>query len=62
MVDKIGSGDAMLGIIALCLKYKLSHELSLLAGSMAGAISTETIGNKVFISKIKNLKSIKLLK
>ena len=51
VVDKIGSGDAMLGITALCLKYKLSHELSLLVGSMAGAISTETIGNKVFISK-----------
>ncbi len=58
VVDKIGSGDAMLGIIALCLKYKFSHELSLLVGSMAGAISTETIGNKVFISKTKILKSI----
>ena len=30
-VDKIGAGDAMLSIIALCLKSKFSSELALLA-------------------------------
>ena len=29
-VDKIGAGDAMLSIIALCLKSELSKELSIL--------------------------------
>ncbi len=57
-VDKIGAGDAMLSIISLCLKSKFSHDLCLLIGSLAGAFSTETIGNKESISKTKLLKSI----
>tara|TARA_B100000795_G_scaffold269697_1_gene259985 strand:- start:208 stop:1683 length:1476 start_codon:yes stop_codon:yes gene_type:complete len=57
-VDKIGAGDAMLGLVALSLKSKLSHDLSLLIGSLAASFSTETIGNKEPISKIKILKSL----
>ena len=39
------SSDAMLALIALCLKSKFTPELSLLVGSLR-AQSVETIGNK----------------
>lgn len=57
-VDKIGAGDAMLSLISLSLKSKLSYELSLLIGSIAGAQSVEVIGNKKSLNKIKILKAI----
>jgi len=57
-VDKVGAGDAMLSIIALCLKNELSKELTLLIGSLAAAQSVESIGNKESLNKIKILKSI----
>ena len=49
-VDKLGSGDAMLSVISMCLKNNLDKELSLFLGSIAGAYSVETIGNKNAIS------------
>ena len=55
-IDKIGAGDAMLSIIALCLKCKFDRELALLTGSLAAAQSVKTIGNKESIDKIKILK------
>jgi len=57
-VDKIGAGDAMLSIIALCLSLKLSKELSLLIASLAGAQSVKTIGNKESLSKPLILKAL----
>ena len=48
----------MLSLIALSLKSKLSYDLSLLIGSLAAAFSTETMGNKEPVSKIKILKSL----
>ena len=57
-VDKIGAGDAMLSIIALCLKSKFSSELALLAASLAAAHSVETIGNKEVINKTQILKTL----
>ncbi len=60
-VDKIGAGDAMLSIISLCLKNKFPHELALLIGSLAAAQSTESIGNKNSVSKIKILKTLEHL-
>ena len=61
VVDKIGAGDAMLSIIALCLKSGFTRELSLLIGSLAAAQSTETIGNKDSVNKIKILKTLEHL-
>ena len=58
VVDKIGTGDAMLSIISLCLKTKMNNELSLLLSSLAAAQSIETIGNKETIDKTKILKTI----
>ena len=56
-VDKIGAGDAMLSIIALCLKSKFIAELALLTASLAAAQLVETIGNKDIVSKTKILKT-----
>jgi len=60
-IDKVGAGDAMLAMLALCLKSRFTHDLSLLIGSLAASFSTETMGNKEPISKIKILKSIEHL-
>ena len=57
-VDKIGAGDAMLSVIALCLKSGLTKELSLLIASLAGAQSVKTIGNKEFVNKNQILSSL----
>ncbi len=57
-VDKIGAGDAMLALSAMCIKLNLDRNLSLLLGSLAAAQSVETIGNKHKVSKIKILKSL----
>ena len=57
-VDKIGAGDAMLSLTALCLNLNLDRNLSLLLGSLAAAQSVESIGNKNRINKIKILKSL----
>ena len=57
-VDKIGAGDAMLSIIALCLKCRFDKEVALLIASLAAAKSVETIGNKESINKILILKTL----
>ncbi len=57
-VDKIGAGDAMLTVIALCLKYGFDKDLSLLLGSLAGAHSVSSMGNKESVNKTQILKSL----
>jgi bifunctional ADP-heptose synthase (sugar kinase/adenylyltransferase) len=57
-VDKIGAGDAMLSIIALCLKSGFDKDLALITSSLAAAKSVETIGNKDSINKITILKTL----
>ena len=61
VVDKIGSGDAMLAILSCCLKLGFEPEVALLFGSLAAAQSVESIGNSVPVNKIKMLKSLKAL-
>jgi len=58
VVDKIGSGDTMLSIIALCLKLKLNKYLSLLISSLAASQSVSSIGNKYLIDEIKLKKAV----
>ncbi len=58
VVDKIGSGDTMLSIIALCLKLKLNKYLSLLISSLAASQSVGSIGNKYLIDEIKLKKAV----
>jgi rfaE bifunctional protein kinase chain/domain/rfaE bifunctional protein nucleotidyltransferase chain/domain len=56
VVDKVGAGDTMLSIIALLIKSRSHHLLSLFIGSLAGAISVERLSNKVPLNKTKLLK------
>ncbi len=57
-VDKIGEGDAMLSIIALCLKSGFDRDLALITASFAAAQSVESIGNKEAINKTQILKAL----
>ena len=58
VIDKIGSGDALLALLSVCLYSNFEEKLSLFIGSLAAAQSVETIGNSVPVSKLKLLKII----
>jgi bifunctional ADP-heptose synthase (sugar kinase/adenylyltransferase) len=51
VVDKVGAGDTMLAVISLCLKAKVPNDLSLLLGSLAGAISVSDFANSKILDK-----------
>ena len=46
VVDKVGAGDAMLSILAICLYKKIDCDLSLLISSLCASQSVNSIGNK----------------
>ena len=58
VIDKIGSGDALLAILSVCLYNSLDEKLSLFIASLAAGQSVETLGNSVPVSKTKLLKTI----
>ena len=58
VVDKIGSGDAMLSLTSIALRSGCDERVSLLLGSLAAAQSVETIGNSKFVNKNEILKTI----
>jgi len=58
VVDKIGSGDALLALLSVCLYINIDEKLSLFIGSLAAAQSVETVGNSEPVSKAKLLKII----
>jgi rfaE bifunctional protein kinase chain/domain/rfaE bifunctional protein nucleotidyltransferase chain/domain len=58
VLDKVGAGDAMLSILAICLYKKIDINLSLLIASLAAAQSVRTMGNKFSISKNTLLKEL----
>jgi len=58
VIDKVGSGDALLAILSICLYNNLDEKLSLFIGSLAAGQSVETLGNSVPVNKIKLLKTI----
>ena len=57
VVDKIGAGDAMLGLISCSLKRGFDADLSLFIGSLAAAQSVESIGNSSAVNKVQLLKT-----
>ena len=57
VVDKIGSGDAMLALLSCALKIGMDPNLALFIGSLAAAQSVETIGNSVPVNKKQLLKT-----
>jgi len=58
VIDKIGSGDALLAILSVCLYNNLDEKLALFIGSLAAAQSVETVGNSVPVSQTRLLKTI----
>ena len=58
VVDKIGSGDALLALLSVCLYSKINGDLALFIASLAAAQSVETIGNSIPVNKIKLLKTM----
>jgi len=58
IIDKIGSGDAMLALLSCSLKSGLDVDLSLFLGSLAAAQSVESISNSVPVNKVQLLKTI----
>tara|TARA_B110000008_G_scaffold44028_1_gene41768 strand:- start:2 stop:1522 length:1521 start_codon:yes stop_codon:yes gene_type:complete len=58
VIDKIGSGDALLALLSVCLFSNFDEKLSLFIGSLAAAQSVETVGNSYPVNKIKLLKTI----
>jgi rfaE bifunctional protein kinase chain/domain/rfaE bifunctional protein nucleotidyltransferase chain/domain len=58
LVDKVGSGDAMLPILSMSLKSKLNDNVSLWFGSLAAAQSVESISNSKYVDKTEMLKTI----
>ena len=61
VVDKIGSGDAMLAILALAYKITNDDQISLLLGSLAAAQQVQFIGNKSSVDSLKLIKTFKHL-
>jgi len=55
-VDKVGAGDAMMSIMALCLSHDFDKQLTLFLGCIAGYFSVKSIGNKSTLKK-KNFMS-----
>ena len=61
VIDKVGAGDTMLAIISLCLTLKIPSDLSLFLGSLAGAISVESMGSSVTLNKKSLLRKIEFI-
>ena len=58
VIDKVGSGDALLSLLSVCLYNGIEEDLSLMIASIAAAQSVESIGNSSPINKINLLKTI----
>jgi rfaE bifunctional protein kinase chain/domain/rfaE bifunctional protein nucleotidyltransferase chain/domain len=58
VVDKIGSGDALLALLTVCLYVNIEDDLSLFIASLAAAQSVESIGNSSHVSKVMLMKTI----
>jgi len=58
VVDKIGSGDALLALLTVCLYTNMEDDLSLFIASLAAAQSVESIGNSSHVSKVMLMKTI----
>jgi bifunctional ADP-heptose synthase (sugar kinase/adenylyltransferase) len=57
VVDKIGSGDAMLALLSCSIQAGFEKDLALFIGSLAAAQSVESIGNSIPVNKVKLLKT-----
>ena len=51
----------MLAVVALCIKFNIDSNISLLISSLAAAQSVENMGNKYSINKINMLKALEAI-
>ena len=58
VVDKVGSGDALLGIFSICKFANLPDDVSIFFSSLSAAHQIEIINNEKFIKKSELLKNI----
>lgn len=58
VVDKVGSGDALLGIFSICKFANLPDDVSIFFSSLCAAHQVEIINNEKFIKKSELLKNI----
>lgn len=61
VIDRVGAGDSLLAITALCFAAGLPADLTLFIGNLAAAEKVAYMGNKYKIDKVKLLKSIESL-
>ena len=57
--DKVGAGDTMLSISALCLAQKVDFDLTMLISSLCAAQNVKVFANESPIDKKKLLKELK---
>jgi len=61
VVDRVGAGDTLFAITALCLRAGMPKDLTLLIGNLAAAEMVASIGTGMKLRKINLLKSIESL-
>lgn len=52
VVDKVGAGDALFPILAICLKAKIPMDLSLFIASISAAINAENYASRSVLDKV----------
>lgn len=57
-VDRVGAGDAVFGLTALCVAQKAPMEMVGYIGNVTGAQAVGTVGNRESIDKVQLVKSI----
>ena len=58
IIDKVGSGDTLMAVLANFLKNKIDFELSLLISSVAAGFAVESFGNSKIVNKKEIIKSL----
>tara|TARA_B110000483_G_scaffold229520_1_gene293629 strand:- start:554 stop:2077 length:1524 start_codon:yes stop_codon:yes gene_type:complete len=61
VVDRVGAGDTLFAITALCLKAQLPKDLTLLIGNLAAAEMVASIGTGMKLNKVTLLKGLESL-
>ena len=61
VIDRVGAGDTLFAITALCLKAQIPKDLTLLIGNLAAAEMVASIGTGMKLNKITLLKRLETL-
>lgn len=61
VIDRVGAGDTLFAITALCLKAQIPKDLTLLIGNLAAGEMVASIGTGMKLNKINLLKRIESL-